>query len=184
MAFCAKCGTQLEPDANFCPACGTPAKARSGAPGQTGTGTENRQQPGGSTRDQVEAAFEKFKNDGEDHTFQFAPEDIEQNKGMAILAYLGILVLVPIFAAKESRYARFHANQGLILLIALVAYGMLEKFLSGVFYAIWWGLGSVFSIALNLVYLVFVAYIILGIMNAAKGRAKELPIIGKFTLLH
>ena len=43
---------------------------------------------------------------------------------MAVLAYFGILVLIPILAAKESKFARFHANQGLILLITGVAYSI------------------------------------------------------------
>ena len=51
------------------------------------------------------------------------------------------------------------------------------------FYAIWWGLGSIFSIVLNVIYLVFIVYIILGIVNAAKGEAKELPVIGKLRIL-
>ncbi len=178
MAFCAKCGTQIESDAKFCPACGTPVGAPSGTQGRA------YQQAGGNARAQVEATFERFKNSAEDHTAWFTREDIEQNKAMAILSYLGILVLVPIFAAKDSRFARFHANQGLALLIALIAYGIIENILNSVFYAIWWGLGSIFSIVLNLVYLVFVVYIILGIVNAAKGEAKELPIIGKLKILH
>ena len=40
------------------------------------------------------------------------------NKVMAILSYFGILVLIPIFAAKDDAFARYHANQGLVLLIA------------------------------------------------------------------
>ena len=35
---------------------------------------------------------------------------------MAILAYFGILVLIPILAAKDSKFARFHANQGLLFM--------------------------------------------------------------------
>ena len=34
-------------------------------------------------------------------------QDVEQNKVMAVLAYFGILVLIPILAAKESKFARF-----------------------------------------------------------------------------
>ena len=45
------------------------------------------------------------------------PADVNANKVMGVLAYLGILVLIPIFAAKGSKFARSHANQGLILLI-------------------------------------------------------------------
>ncbi len=178
MAFCAKCGTQIGPDAKFCPACGTPVAPQQGTQGQAGP-----QQGGDNTRAQVEAVLDKFKNTA-DHTAQFSREDIEQNKAMAILAYLGILVLVPIFAAKDSRFARYHANQGLVLLITMVSYWIIEKILNAVFFAIWWGLGSIFSVLLSLVYLLFVVYIVLGIVNAAKGEAKELPVIGKITILH
>jgi hypothetical protein len=40
------------------------------------------------------------------------PQDAQDNKIMAILAYLGLLFLVPFLAAKESPFARFHTNQG------------------------------------------------------------------------
>ena len=178
MAFCAKCGTQIGPDAKFCPACGTPVNPQPGTQGQA-----SPHQDHANTRAQVDAVLEKFKNTT-DHTEQFSREDIEQNKAMAILAYLGILVLVPIFAAKDSRFARFHANQGLMLLITMVSYWIIEQILNAVFFAIWWGLGSIFSILLNLVYVLFVVYIVLGIVNAAKGEAKELPVIGRITILH
>lgn len=63
---------------------------------------------------QQESFEEKFQNlnNTSDMTSQFDPRDIQNNKVMAILAYFGILVLIPIFAAKESKFARFHANQG------------------------------------------------------------------------
>ncbi|MEI8042594.1 MAG: DUF4339 domain-containing protein [Verrucomicrobiota bacterium] len=40
------------------------------------------------------------------------PADVDKNKIFAVLAYLGILFLVPLLAAKESRFARYHTNQG------------------------------------------------------------------------
>src|SRR3954470_1008619 len=46
--------------------------------------------------------------------------DIEQNKVYAILAYLGPLFLVPLLAAPNSKFARYHANQGLVLFLATV----------------------------------------------------------------
>ena len=52
-----------------------------------------------------------------DRTPEFEQEDIQNNKVMSILAYIGPLVLVTIFAAKDSKSARFNANQGLVLLI-------------------------------------------------------------------
>lgn len=53
------------------------------------------------------------------------PQDIADTKVLSVLAYIGILVLVTIFAApKKSVYARYHANQGLILLIVNAIFGV------------------------------------------------------------
>lgn len=40
-------------------------------------------------------------------------QDAQENKGMAVLAYL--IFLIPLLAAKESKFARYHTNQGLVL---------------------------------------------------------------------
>jgi uncharacterized membrane protein len=101
---------------------------------------------------------------------------------MAILAYLGILVLVPIFAAKESKFARFHANQGLVLFLAEIAFYIVLTIVSAIILAISWKLYFIITI-LSLVWIVFLVLAIIGIINAANGKAKELPVIGKFTLL-
>jgi uncharacterized membrane protein len=126
-------------------------------------------------------------NDTADTTAQFDPKDIEQNKVMALLSYLGILVLVPLLAAKESRFARFHAGQGLNLLIALVAWEIVHHVLMAVFRAILlpdaWRVYSLIGTLLSLVYIVFTILAIIGIINALNGKAKELPLIGKYKLL-
>ncbi|NLA78908.1 MAG: hypothetical protein GX845_05135, partial [Erysipelothrix sp.] len=41
----------------------------------------------------------------------FTQEDIEKNKTMAGLAYL--IFFLPLVAAPESKFGKFHANQGL-----------------------------------------------------------------------
>ena len=117
-----------------------------------------------------------------DTTSEFDPNDINQNKIMAILAYFGILVVIPIFAAKESKFARFHANQGLVLFIASVAYKIMLEIIKSIIVSISTGLLIITTI-LGLTYLVFIVLGIMGIVNAATGKAKELPIIGKFSLL-
>lgn len=47
--------------------------------------------------------------------------DIEANKGLAILSYVWILCLIPLLLKRDSKYAQFHAKQGLILFIASFA---------------------------------------------------------------
>ena len=97
---------------------------------------------------------------------QYVPEDVEQNKGMALLAYLGILVLVPLLAKKDSPYAQFHAKQGLVLLLAWVAAGIISliPFLG-------WIVGPICG-------LILFVFLILGIVNSLGGKAKYLPWIG------
>ena len=102
---------------------------------------------------------------------------------MAILAYIGILVLIPIFAAKDSPYARYHANQGLVLLLAAVIYSVAYFILSAILMLISLYLSIIVTL-LGLVSIAFLVFMILGIVNAATGQKKPLPLIGKITLLH
>lgn len=98
------------------------------------------------------------------------PSDISANKVMAILAYIGILVLIPLFAAKESKFARFHTNQGLILFICNVVIYFISL-IPGLK-----AIGWILSIAA-------LVFAIIGIIGAAKGETKELPLIGKYRII-
>lgn len=96
------------------------------------------------------------------------PADAGNNKLMGVLAYLGVLVLIPLIAAKGSKFARFHVNQGLILLIC----GVVSWFVGSISTTLAWVLNTaIFVLA------------ILGIVNVVKGETKELPLIGKFRII-
>ncbi len=127
----------------------------------------------------------KLKNLNEtvDTTAEFDPKDIEQNKVISLFAYLGILVLIPIFGAKDSKFARFHSNQGLLLLIAGLAWGVVCTVAMSILGAISASILSLISIVLGVASLAFLALMIIGIINALNGKAKELPVIGKYRLL-
>lgn len=135
-----------------------------------------------------EPVFNKLSETA-DTTAQFTPQEIEEGKVMSILAYLGILVLVPILAGKESKYIRFHANQGLLLCLAWIAWVIIDGILNAVLRAIlWrglsmWDLYYTTSWILDLVYLVIGVLAIIGIINVINGRAKDLPVIGKYRIL-
>ena len=106
--------------------------------------------------------------------FTADPQDVQANKVMAILAYFGLFVLIPLFAAKESPFARFHTNQGLILLIAGFVIWLVSTVLTFV---------SPFFGIINLLNFVIIVFAIIGIINAAKGEMKELPLVGKFRII-
>ena len=172
MAFCSKCGEKLDEGGRFWQACG----AAVGANTQTG-------ETGERIRAQAEAVFEQFRQ-AEDTTAAYAEQDIRQNKGMAVLSYLGLLVLIPLLAAKDSPYARFHTNQGLVIFLASVLYGIVQGILVTVFSLILPLVGGILEVVLELLSLVFLVYVILGIVYAARGQAKELPLVGRIKLLH
>ncbi len=131
----------------------------------------------------------------DDKTGEFYQTDISSNKVYALFSYLTILVLVPIIAAPNSKFARFHANQGLVLLIGEAIYGIFRTILMAVLKAV---LGvnvyyymnpivsaiyNIISVVTGLLFLVFVIFAILGIIDAAQGKAKDLPLISKLKIL-
>lgn len=113
-----------------------------------------------------------------DTTAEFTPEDINGNKGMAFLAYLWWLVLIPLFCAKDSKYVRFHVNQGLVLTIVDTVGAIVFRVLGKLMLVGWLFriVGGVFDLG------VFILFII-GIINVINGKAKELPIIGHISLI-
>lgn len=111
----------------------------------------------------------KINYEGQQESF-FTQEDIEKNKTMAGLAYL--LFFLPLIACPESKYAKFHANQALLLFIT--AFG--GNLLLAAIPVIGWMLMPVFAIAV-------LAFAIMGLVNGFGGKAKPLPLIGKFTIL-
>lgn len=202
MAFCSNCGTELKNNAKFCTNCGTsvvnnPATVEASATTDTveikstNTATESVKttqpvQPKKVvTKKVTKEEFTKKMvelNNTEDLTSEYDEQDIQDNKVYAVLAYFGPLVLIPILLAKESKFAKFHSNQGLVLMIAEIAFTIIYTVLSTVIIVIAWQLGIVVSIV-GLLAFVFPVLAIIGIINAAQGRAKELPIVGKIRLL-
>lgn len=155
MAFCQNCGAVMQDGAKFCASCGGAGAA----------------QPGQQPPPQNYAAGPGAQASGNNDTL------------MGVLAYIGLLVLIPIFAEKESRFVRFHANQGLVLCIAAVAYSIVVGILSAILWAISWQVALTVSGILWFLCLIFLVLAIIGIVNVVNGKQKPLPVIGGFTIL-
>ena len=204
MSKCIKCGAELEDGAKFCPECGEKQEqpAAEGEQAQNTTGAQSQNQSAGANTNTtgtntgaapgVNASDigEKLKklNDTADTTDEFDKADIESNKVMAVLAYLSWLVLIPLIGAQKSKYAKFHTNQGLVLAITEIAWGIVsavvKTIIRTVFSLIGLGfLATIINSLLGLVSLAFLVLSIIGIVNAVNGKAKQLPVIGKFTLI-
>jgi len=110
---------------------------------------------------------------------------------MAVLSYIIFFIPLVTGAHKTSPFVKFHANQGTVLFLLNVAWGIAYGVLLAIFTAIFLaslslgGLATlgVITTILGLVWFVPAILAILGIINAATGKIKPLPIIGKITLI-
>ena len=123
---------------------------------------------------------EKFKemNNTKDFTSEMDPNDVESNKLMGILAYVSWLVVIPLLFARNSKFARFHVNQGLVLAIAELVVVVVCGILDGIPL-----IGWIFSLIESLIGLVCLIFAIIGVVNVVNGRAKELPFVGSFRIM-
>ncbi len=163
--YCRNCGKEVNENDKFCSSCGNPTRD---------DGFESAKR----------AAKEQYNNltDTQDYTASYDEADIEENRILSLFAYLGILILVPIFAAPESKYTKFHVSQGVNLIIAELVVSVLTAITS---FFVWVPLlpeimGAVASIA----GVILSVLLIIGIINAVTGKAKELPIVGKWKIVN
>ncbi len=164
MAQCKKCGATVEDGVETCPECGADMTVQNEGAASATSGAEQPSQ-GSSVSSKVASL-----NNTADSTQEFTKEDIEKNKTMAVLAY--ILFFVPLLAAKDSPFARYHANQGLVLFLCAIIGGPVLSLIP----VLGWVLAPILSIGITVL-------AVIGIINVVNGKAKELPLIGKFKLL-
>lgn len=83
-----------------------------------------------------------------------------------ILAYLGILIIVPFLTAKDDSFVKFHLKQGLLVFIVWMLLISTPIFLS-------------FLYPVHLLISLFLLFlVVMGIKNVLEEKEKELPLIG------
>ena len=145
MKFCPNCHLTYDDTANVCGQCGGPLQV---IPQQV---------------PQAQPAY-----DPTDHTAEFNPRDISDNKVFAMLPYLMsfIGVIIALLAAPSSPYTMFHVRQGLkisVTSILVTIVGAIIPFLG-------W-------IAAGICALVILVVEIICFFRVCKGQAKEAPIV-------
>jgi uncharacterized membrane protein len=90
-------------------------------------------------------------------------KDVEENKVIAAVGYLWILCFIPLFLKKESKFAKFHGKQGLVLFIIdiIAAFFLLIPVIN------------------VLLWIILVFASVLGIVMAILGKWYKLPVIGQ-----
>ena len=91
-------------------------------------------------------------------------KDVENNRLMASLSYLWILCLVPLLLARKSKFAQFHAKQGL-LLFAVEIVGSLVFWIPFFGWILW---------------LSIVIVAVIGFAKVMQGEYWEIPVLGEY----
>lgn len=178
MSYCRNCGAYVPDWAENCPACDTPVK-------QTAQPKKEKKQQKTAKTSSAGAQARKeepryAERDGGTYTYdgsrrrKYAESydaDVQENRSLGYLCYLGPLLIIPLLVRPKSRFLRYHCNQGLLLLIAAVLVGIFDG-LPG----IGWLIGIAGSIA-TLIWLVQ------GMLNVNRGVRRPLPLIGDITIL-
>jgi len=131
----------------------------------------------------------------------FDKKEAESGKAMAILSYLAFLALIPYFAEKKNKFVRFHAVQGMNLLLIWVAYVIINAIVSAIvtaatvgncvnsYYGYYgncaagFGAIGIVSIIFGIIGAAIGVVAIIGIVNAVTGKMKEVPILGKIKII-
>lgn len=95
----------------------------------------------------------------------FTQDDVNNGKTMAILAYLVFFIPLLMDDMKRNNFVMYHTEQSIILLIFNIVAGIIGTVTCGI------GL---------ILYIPWLIFLIMGIMNASKGEIKPLPMIGQF----
>ena len=181
MKMCPNCHSQVNDDSVYCPVCGTgidaaPQYIPQSAPQPNPQYNSTYQQP------PVYAPPVPYV-DPFDHTSEFDPKDISENKVIAMLVYLlgPIGVIIALLASGTSKYAGFHVRQSLKLTvieilasIGLAAFTLLMVLLRGEVLA---------AFLAVILYATLLAIRVISFLQICKGQAKEPFIVRSFRFL-
>ena len=164
---CKNCGAKLKDNDTFCGECGAPVENQQNVQQNNYTPNQQNVQYNNYNPNQQNVQYNNYNpNQQNVNADGVSEQEINDGKVMAVLSYLGCLLLIPLIAANKNKFVRFHLGQGLILFIASVIGG----FLSFIPYV-----GTVLYSVVSIVVFVFM---ILGIVNACQGKMTGLPLIG------
>ncbi len=102
----------------------------------------------------------------------FDQKDIDENKVLAAISYLGILVLIPLLVKKDSKFVREHAKQGLALFIAEVILWLVEVIFGWIPV-----LGTIVRILAWIAWIAIGIVSLIGLIYALMGKFWKIPFI-------
>lgn len=177
MKICPNCHAQLDDSSIFCTSCGTqfgavPPQQNAVPPQQSAVPPQQNAIPPQQNAVPPQPAFAPAY-DSYDHTAEFDPKDISDNKVFAMLCYLMdfIGIIVALLATHSSKYTMFHVRQALKITVVsiLSVFVLIIPFLGWIAFPILQGIIWVIKI--------------ISFFQICSGKAKEPAIIRSFGFL-
>ena len=166
MKTCPQCKNVINNDnADFCPNCGMQF-----APDPMGGNGYNMPPQGNMGYNNMPPQGMGMAYDNFDHTAEFDPKDISDNKVIAMLVYLlGIIgIFMALIGSNTSPYAGFHVRQALKFVVC-------ESILAICTMLLFWTI--IVPIAAAIAYIVLAVVKIICFFQICAGKAKEPAII-------
>ena len=112
-------------------------------------------------------------------------EDLKGKKFTAFLAYLSWFAVIPMIYSTESKFIKYHANQGFVLATVETIYIIIMVIVSKL---ILWPLSRATSLLVETtMFMVFVGVFgmlsLIGMFNVIRGKEKPIPTFGHIKLL-
>ena len=106
----------------------------------------------------------------ENHEHSNAPHEHprrnDKNTLLALIAYIGPLVIISYLIGRDDPFVKFHVKQGLVVFtIEILAWVIMS-----IIPYIW--------ILWRIVHLGVLIFSVIGVVNVAQGKEKELPLVG------
>ncbi|MBN1872214.1 MAG: hypothetical protein JW800_06555 [Candidatus Omnitrophica bacterium] len=92
-------------------------------------------------------------------------KEIQEGKIFAVIAYIGILCLLPLLLKKENKFALFHGKQGLVLFLGEVIFSFV-----GIIPILGWLIGFLGIVICGI-------FSIIGIVQALTGNYWKMPVV-------
>ncbi len=124
-----------------------------------------------------------------EQAMDFDPQDVAENKVLAMISCMGILLLVGLFAKPDSKLVRYYVNQAILLTIVAIAVpiaAVILMIIIGLLAALFTPLLILMALVVFLIWAfeiaIFVA-MIMNMVNAYNGKKSVVPVLKNITIL-
>ena len=93
---------------------------------------------------------------------------------MLVLAYLGLLALIPLLTEKDDANVQWHAKHGLVQFFFFVIVCVVLSIITST------GIGCIFAVLYPLVGLAWMVVTVISIVKATKGERFMIPFVSEF----